>query len=51
LRSKIFPGLRLDPAAFWAGDMMKVLAVAQQGISAPEHQAYVERLNERAKSR
>jgi Uma2 family endonuclease len=51
LRSETFPGLWLDPAAFWAGDMMKVIAVAQQGVAAPEHRAYVERLNERAKSR
>jgi Uma2 family endonuclease len=51
LRSEIFPGLWLDPAAFWTGDMMKVLTVAQQGIASPEHQAYIERLNERAKSR
>ena len=42
--SEVFPGLWLDPAAMLAGDMGKVLAVLQQGLRSPEHQAFVERL-------
>jgi Uma2 family endonuclease len=34
LRSRVFPGLWLDPAALLAGDMARVLAVAQAGIAA-----------------
>jgi Uma2 family endonuclease len=33
-RSRVFPGLWLDPAALLAGDMARVLAVAQAGIAA-----------------
>jgi Uma2 family endonuclease len=44
LRSEVFPGLWLDPAALIAGDMGRVLAVVQQGAAAPEHQAFVQRL-------
>ncbi|HMN31216.1 MAG TPA: Uma2 family endonuclease [Caldilineaceae bacterium] len=48
LRSRVFPGLWLDPAAFWAGDMRQVMAVAQRGIAAPEYMAFVEQLNQKA---
>jgi len=37
LRSTVFPGLWLDPAALIRGDLATVLAVAQQGVSSPEH--------------
>ena len=37
LRSRVFPGLWLDPAALIRGDLATVLAVAQQGLSSPEH--------------
>ena len=37
LRSTIFPGLWLDPAALVRGDLATVLAVVQQGLSSPEH--------------
>jgi len=47
LRSHIFPGLWLDPAAFWAGDMGTVLATLQQGLASPEHTAFVEQLRRR----
>jgi Uma2 family endonuclease len=46
LRSEIFPGLWLDPAAFWAGDMLRVIAVAQAGIASPEHKTFVETLTQ-----
>ncbi len=44
LRSDVFPGLWLDPAALVAGDMARVIAVAQQGVASDEHQAFVRRL-------
>ena len=44
LRSEVFPGLWLDPAALVRGDMARVLAVIQQGLASPEHAAFVARL-------
>jgi Uma2 family endonuclease len=46
LRSQEFPGLWLDPAALIAGDMLRVLAVLQQGLASPEHAAFVARLSQ-----
>jgi Uma2 family endonuclease len=37
LRSTVFPGLWLDPAALLRGDLATVLAVLQQGLNSPEH--------------
>jgi len=45
--SEVFPGLWLDKAALLAGDLAKVLAVLQQGLSTPEHQNFVDNLLER----
>ena len=44
LRSQVFPGLWLQPSAFWAGDLATMLAVLQQGLTSPEHAASVGRL-------
>ena len=44
LRSQIFPGLWLQPAAIWANDLTMMLGVLQQGLIAPEHVAFVESL-------
>lgn len=44
LRSRAFPGLWLDPAAFWAGDLERLLAVLEQGLQSPEYAAWVARL-------
>jgi Uma2 family endonuclease len=44
LRSRCFPGLWLDHAAFWRHDLATVLAVLQQGLATPEHGAFVARL-------
>jgi Uma2 family endonuclease len=44
LRSEIFPGLWLDPAAFVRGDLPTVLTIVQQGLGSPEHVAFVARL-------
>ena len=43
LRSKIFPGLWLDPAALLRSDLKAVLAVLQQGLNSAEHAAFVAR--------
>jgi Uma2 family endonuclease len=37
LRSTVFPGLWLDPAALLRGDLPAVLALVQQGVASPEH--------------
>jgi Uma2 family endonuclease len=45
LRSEVFAGLWLDPAALLRGDLATVLAVVQQGMASPEHAALVTRLS------
>jgi hypothetical protein len=41
LRSEVFPGLWLDPAALVRGEMITVLAVLQQGLATAEHAVFV----------
>ncbi|MBD2677098.1 MULTISPECIES: Uma2 family endonuclease [Nostoc] len=43
--SQVFSGLWLDKAALLSGNLAKVLAVLQQGLSTPEHQNFVEKLS------
>ena len=50
LRSEVFPGLWLDTAAALAGDVARVLAVLQQGLTTPAHAAFVARLQRAAAS-
>jgi hypothetical protein len=45
VRSEVFPGLWLDPEALVRGDLARVLAVVQQGVTSPEHAAFVARLS------
>jgi Uma2 family endonuclease len=45
LRSEVFAGLWLDPAALVRSDLSGVLAVVQQGMLSPEHAAFVARLS------
>ena len=45
--SQVFPGLWLDKAALLAGDLAKVFAVLQQGLSTADHQVFVKQLAER----
>jgi hypothetical protein len=45
LKSEVFPGLWLDPAALIDGDLARVLAVVQEGLGSLEHAAFVARLN------
>jgi Uma2 family endonuclease len=42
--SAVFPGLRLDAPALLRGDLARVLAVLNEGIHSPEHQAFVQQL-------
>jgi Uma2 family endonuclease len=44
LRSTVFPGLWLDPAALIRGDVNAVFAIVQQGLNSPEHADFVVRL-------
>ena len=49
LRSDVFPGLWLDPAALVAGDAAKLFAIAQQGHASAEHAEFVRELQRRAR--
>ena len=44
IRSEVFPGLWLDPDALLRRDRKRLLAVLRQGLSAPEHAAFVTKL-------
>ena len=44
IRSTVFPGLWLDPAALLALDGRRVLDVLRQGLATPEHAAFAARL-------
>lgn len=46
IRSEVFPGLWLDPAALLRRDRKRLLAVLQKGLAAPEHATFVARLAE-----
>lgn len=48
LKSRVFPGLWLDPVALTTGDRTRVFTVLQQGVASPEHAAFVEKLRKRA---
>ncbi len=41
MRSRMFPGLWLDPQAMLAGDLQTVLARLQEGLASEPHQAYL----------
>jgi Uma2 family endonuclease len=43
-RSEVFPGLWLDPAALLRRDAGRIREVLQQGLTSPEHAAFVARL-------
>ena len=43
-RSDVFPGLWLDPEALLRRDSKRLLAVLKQGLSSPEHTAFVAKL-------
>jgi Uma2 family endonuclease len=47
-KSEILPGLWLDAAALIRGDMAAVARAAQLGLAAPEHAAFLDRLQQAA---
>lgn len=51
LKSTVFPGLWLDPAAIVNGDLARALAVLEQGIATPEHAAFVAGLEQAGASK
>jgi Uma2 family endonuclease len=46
LRSTIFPGLWIEPAALVRGDQAIVKAALQQGLRSPDHAAFVARIQQ-----
>jgi len=46
LRSKLFPGLWLDPTSLLASDLAKLFAVVEEGAKTTEHQEFVKKLKE-----
>jgi Uma2 family endonuclease len=44
LKSEVFPGLWLDPAALLRDDLGRVMAVVHEGLASPEHAAFLEKL-------
>jgi Uma2 family endonuclease len=49
-RSTIFPGLWLDSAALLGNDLVRVVAVLNEGLASPEHAAFVKKLALRRRS-
>lgn len=47
MRSRVFPGLWLDPAALWQDAPNALRAAVEKGIQTPEHAAFVAELRER----
>jgi len=47
LKSRVFPGLWLDPTAMIQHDRLRVIEVLQLGIQSSEHQAFVKELEQR----
>jgi len=45
LRSKVFPGLWLQPKALWQRNPAALLAVLNEGLASSEHAAFVEQLS------
>ena len=46
LKSAVFPGLWLDPAAMLAGNRPRVMEIANAGIASPELEAFVKQLSQ-----
>jgi len=46
IRSEIFPGLWLAVASLLDGNMVRVLAVVQEGVNSPDHAAFMEQLQQ-----
>ncbi len=46
IKSKVFPGLWLNPEALLTGNLINVIETVQQGIGTTEHQSFVQQLSE-----
>jgi len=46
IRSQVFPGLWLAVEDLLVGNMVRVLAVVQEGLASPEHTAFVQQLQQ-----
>ena len=51
VRSKVFPGLWVDPAALLRSDLASVLNVLQKGLASLEHVKFVSRLQQAASAK
>ncbi|MFL5803086.1 MAG: Uma2 family endonuclease [Roseiflexaceae bacterium] len=40
IHSEVFPGLWLQPAALWSGDLAALLATLQEGLASPQHTTF-----------
>jgi hypothetical protein len=49
-KSTVLPGLWLDIQAMLAGDLVRVFQVLDQGLTQPEHAAFVQQLQQRRKA-
>jgi Uma2 family endonuclease len=47
LRSRVYPGLWLDPAAVWSLDLPRISDVVRAGLASPEHAAFAAELTAR----
>ncbi len=47
LRSRVFPGLWLDPEALWKRDGLRLVETLERGIAAPQHADFVRLLESR----
>jgi hypothetical protein len=47
LKSLVFPGLWLDPAAVWRLDLPRISDVVREGLDSPEHAAFAAELTGR----
>jgi Uma2 family endonuclease len=43
-RSRVFPGLWLDPKALYAQDLDRLIRILEEGLATPEHAAFVAKL-------
>jgi Uma2 family endonuclease len=50
LRSKVFPGLWLDPSALVQAETAKVMSILDRGLKSPEHADFVDRLERASKA-
>lgn len=46
LRSVVLPGLWLEPAALFSGDIERLMELVREGAATPEHAAFAKRLGE-----